>query len=515
MPCHSSCLRTLRSALTCLLIPLASLSFVSAQSSPVFTWGDQGDGTFRNPVLNADYSDPDAIRVGDDFFLIASEFHFMGMQVLHSRDLVNWRIIAQVYRRLPISPKYDEMRGYAEGTWAPTLRYHDGTYYIFVCTPHDGLFMWHAKDPAGPWSDVVTVKSVDGWEDPCPFWDDDGNAYLMHSRLRAGPLIVHKMSPDGTRLLDDGVEVYRGNVAEGPKIFKRRGWYYVSLPEGGVSKGGQVLLRAKSLYGPFERRQVLVDGSPHQGALLEVNDTESWFIGFKSTDQLGRVCHLIPVRWGDDDWPVFGDNGTTVAQSRKPSLPPTPRGLPQMSDDFSKPTLGLQWQWNHNPVDTAWSLTEHSGWLRLRGQPAAGFKAARNTLTQKLWGTTGTFEAALDASSLAPGQRAGVTFMSGDAFGWIGIVNKDGRLRVATEAVEGPELQARTIRLRAEYRGAEGTLSYSLDGKIFVELGGKISLRAGHWKGARVALFCFGEGSGFADIDAVDYRCDDVAAKRD
>src|SRR4051812_23113477 len=184
-----------------------------ARADPVLDWGDQGDGTYKNPILKSDYSDPDAIRVGDDFYLIASDFHFMGMQILHSKDLVNWRGINQIFHQFKVDPKYDQMKAYGQGTWAPSIRYHDGEFYVFVCTPQDGLFMWHAKDPAGEWSGTVTVKAVQKWEDPCPLWDDDGQAYLVHSLKGAGPIIVNKMSADGTRLLDDGVTVYEGKTA--------------------------------------------------------------------------------------------------------------------------------------------------------------------------------------------------------------------------------------------------------------------------------------------------------------
>jgi len=267
---------------------LALLFCASAAAETPLPWGDQGDGTYKNPILPADYSDPDVIRVGKDFYLVASDFHFVGIQVLHSRDLVNWQIIGQVFDRLTMDPKYDEMNGYAQGTWAPSLRYHNGIFYLYVCTPHDGLFRWTAKKPAGPWFGV-TVKTVDRWEDPCPFWDDDGQAYLVHSKLGAGPLILHKMNAEGTELLDEGVEIYRGPVAEGPKFYKRHGWYYISLPEGGVNKGGQTVLRSRAIYGPYERRVVLPDGSPHQGGIVELDNGESWFLGFKSTGSLGRV----------------------------------------------------------------------------------------------------------------------------------------------------------------------------------------------------------------------------------
>lgn len=488
---------------------LFAIALRGVAAAPILTWGDQGDGTYRNPVLYADYSDPDAIRVGDDFYLIGSEFHFMGIQVLHSRDLVNWRIVGQVFHRLAIDPKYDEMRGYAEGTWAPTLRYHDGTFYLFVCTPHDGLFMWHTKNPAGPWSDVVAVKRVDAWEDPCPFWDDDGSAYLVHSRKGAGPLILHRMSADGTQLLDDGKEIYRGPVAEGPKLFKRHGWYYISLPEGGVSTGGQTVLRSRALYGPYERRQVLVDGSPHQGALIDLDNGETWFLAFKSTAQAGRVTHLIPVRWGDDDWPVFGDAGHAVDRAKKPALPTSPIEKPQTSDDFASRELALQWQWNHNPVDNAWSLTARPGWLRLRGLPAAELKLARNTLTQKLWGERGTFAAKVDVSALAEGQRAGITFMSGHVFGPVTVTRAGHGARVEAGGASAT-VDAQTLWLRATYQGASGRLSFSTDGVNFLDVGPEVTLKFGDWKGARVALFCYGEGDGHADFDEVRYVCDDV-----
>jgi beta-xylosidase len=477
----------------------------------VLTWGDQGDGTYRNPVLKADYSDPDVIRVGDDFYLVASDFHFVGMQVLHSRDLVSWEVVGQVFSRLDMHPKYDEMNGYAQGTWAPTLRHHDGRFYVYVCTPYDGLFMWHAEDPRGPWSETVTVKAVERWEDPAPFWDDDGKAYLVHSVLGAGPLILHRMSPDGRTLLDDGVEIYRGPVAEGPKLFKRKGDYYISLPEGGVDRGGQTVLRATNLYGPWERRVVLVDGSPHQGGLVELPNGESWFIGFKSTGHLGRVCHLLPVRWGDDGWPVFGDGGRTVDRWKKPGLPSQPTRRPRTSDAFDGPALGPQWQWNHNPVSEAWSLAARPGWLRLSARPATDMTRARNTLTQKLWDDAGTFEVRLDVGSMANGQRAGLTFLSGSNFGWVGVGMAGGTRRILWEGGEGPVVGGADLWLRGRYAGDSARLEYSLDGKTFTDTGVAFPLRFAHWKGARVGLFCYGR-DGHVDVDSVRYVYGDEAS---
>lgn len=487
----------------CSLLTLIACTAVWADSP--LPWGDQGDGTYRNPILPADYSDPDVIRVGDDFYMVASEFHFAGIQILHSRDLVNWRIVGRVFDRLPMAAKYDEMKGYGEGTWAPTLRFHDGKFFLYACTPHEGLFLWTATDAAGPWFGPATVKTVDQWEDPCPFWDDDGQAYLVHGRLGAGPLILHKMSADGTQLLDDGMEIYRGPVAEGPKLFKRDGWYYISLPEGGVERGCQSILRSRAIRGPYERRVVVPDGGPHQGGIVELDSGESWFVGFKSAGHLGRVCFLQPVRW-QDGWPIFGANGRPVLAGRKPVVgqgAPTPMH-PQVSDEFDAPALQPQWQWNHNPTPDAFSRTERPGWLRIRGKPAAELALARNTLTQKLWGWSGRVEVTLDAADLSAGQRAGLAFMSGKVFAAVGVQREAGGLRVFCNGVAGPLLAGSrsTVWLRGEYRGATARLAYSLDGTTFTDADAEITLKFSQWKGARLALFCYGDGGGAADFDS-------------
>ena len=446
-------------------------------------WGDQGDGTFRNPVLNSDFSDPDILRLGNDFYLTASDFHFVGMQVLHSHDLVNWKIVGQIFNRLSMDQKYDQMRGYGQGTWAPAWGYHDGRFFVYVCTPFEGLFMWHADDPAGKWSEMVTVNKVQRWEDPCPFWNDDGQAYLIHSHKGAGPLILHKMSPDGFRLLDEGVEIYRGPTAEGPKLKKRNGWYFIFLPEGGVATGWQTVLRSRNIYGPYEARIVLPPGSPHQGGVVDLDSGETWFLGFKSTGHLGRVCHLQPVKWGSDDWPVFGDEGNAVEVWKKPDVGATyPPELPKTSDEFDSGALSPIWQWNHNPVNEAWSLTERPSWLRLRGLPADRLATARNTLTQKLWGDRGRIEILMDAANLSEGQRAGLAFISGEEFAWIGPLRKNGKLLVSWEGGEGLEI-ARQVWLRGHYDGDAAKFSYSVNGKTWIESPVTAQLKFACWKG--------------------------------
>jgi len=503
---------TVNSRLLPLLSGLLALGFglggcqsMTRRSEAPLSWGDQGDGSFRNPVLFADYSDPDLIRVGEDFYLVASEFHFMGIQILHSRDLVNWRIVGRLFDRLEIDPKYASMRAYAEGTWAPTLRYHQGRFLLYVCTPHDGLLRWSAERPEGPWT-LAVVKRVDKWEDPCPFWDEDGKAYLVHSVHGAGPLILHRMSDDGLRLLDEGVEIYRGPVAEGPKLFRREGWYYISLPEGGVEKGGQTVLRSRKLYGPYARREVLPGGSPHQGGLVDLDNGESWFIGFKSSGAFGRVAHLEPVRWGEDGWPVFGDQGSAVERARKPGLQVRPVEHPVRDDDFSARTLGLQWQWNHNPVDSAWSLSERPGWLRFHPQPAEAPRLARNTLTQKLWGPEGTVTVRLDPGRLAEGDQAGLAFLCGKDFHVVGAGRRGGRLCLLRDGTELAAWGGDVLYLKAEYIGAEARLFWSSDGRNYQAAGGSVTLRWGQWKGARIGLHSFGLGDGSADFDDFHYE---------
>ena len=493
-----------------LLIPLLLVAAGAiGRNVKILSWGDQGDGTYKNPILKADYSDPDVLRHGDDFYLIASDFHFVGIQVLHSKDLVNWEIISQVFDRLGMAPRYDEMKGYAQGTWAPTLRYHDGIFYIFVCTPSDGLFMWHARNPAGPWSETVTVKAIEKWEDPCPFWDEDGNAYLVRSQVGAGPLILHRMSVDGTRLLDEGKEIYRGPVAEGPKLFKRKGYYYISLPEGSVDKGWQTVLRSRAIYGPYERKEVFPPLSPHQGGLVDLKNGDTWFISFKSTGYLGRICYLNPVRWTEDDWPVFGDNGKPVNGWRKPAVGKTfPIRHPQSSDEFKTKRLSPIWQWNHNPVPAAWSLSARPGWLRLTAQPAESLSVARNTLTEKLWDSAGVIDIKLDARLMKDGQRAGFAFMSGSDFGWIGVGQENGRRKIMWENGEGPVLTGNEVWLRGINEGDSGRLLYSLNGTSYAETGTPFPIGFRKWKGGRIAVFSYGPNGGSADFDYIRYRYD-------
>lgn len=483
-------------------------------------WGDQGNGTYKNPVLNADYSDPDVIRVGAKYYMVASDFHFIGMQVLESSDMVNWQIVSQIYDRFDL-PGWDANQHYAGGSWAPSIRWHQGRFYVYFCTPDEGLFMSTATDARGPWEPLHCVKAVAKWEDPCPLFDDDGQAYLGRSRHRAGPIIVHKMSADGRTLLDDGVTVYTGPVAEGTKWLKRHGYYYLIIPEGGVGTGWQTVLRSKHVYGPYERRVVLEQGStnvngPHQGALVDTPDGQWWFYHFQSTPALGRVVHLQPVRW-EDDWPLIGvdydGNGigepVSVYSSPTPSKPPRREAsgrLPQTSDNFNGKRLGLQWQWCHNPDNERWSLTECKGWLTIHAQPSPDLKNARNMLTQKSMGYQGEATTVVDCRSIAAGTYAGLLCI-GREYRGIDITGEGIYLEHngEHEVVFNKKPSKVWLRVCLDVLTHQHQFYYSLDGKHFTPAGVPFAMRDGNWKGFRIGLYCYGE-SGKAQFDTFDYK---------
>jgi beta-xylosidase len=502
---------------------------------------------YTNPVLYADYSDPDVIRVGTDYFMVASSFHFApGIPILKSPDLVHWQIIGHVLPRLSFAAEYDMIAPftltdaiqrptgpglrYAGGVWAPAIRHHKGKFYVYWPTPDEGIFMATASNPVGPWSAPVTVIAEPRLEDPCPFWDDDGSAWLVHGKVGAGPLILRRMSSDGTRVLDAGMVIAEDAknlpVLEGPKLYKRRGWYYIFAPIGGVEKGPQAVGRARDIRGPYEWRTVLAPGNtailgPHQGGYVETPTGDGWFLHFNSTGAFGRIVHLQPTKW-HDDWPIMGEPVAGQTYGQPVASHPVPVAVPaarqprmQDSDEFSATTLGHQWEWNHNPVDAAWSLTARPGWLRLRALPAGHLVTARNTLTQILQGPAMTTTARLDLAAMSEGQRAGLA-MFGTRPSWIGAVREEGALRIVFSA-EGTETTAlpatsSSVQLRVRV-GADqkAGFAYSIDeGAHFTEVGPPTELRFAWWKGARPALFTYiksppgtAAGSGRIDVDWV------------
>lgn len=504
------------------------LSLFAALTPGDRNWGDQGDGTYINPVLNADYSDPDVIRVGRKFYMVASDFHFVGMQILESDDMVNWTVVTQIFDRFDL-PGWDSNSHYAGGSWAPSLRYHDGRFWVYFCTPDEGLFMTTAKRARGPWEPLCHVRDVRKWEDPCPVWDDEGNAYLGRSAHGAGPIILHRMSADGRTLLDEGDTIYQGPVAEGTKFYRKDGWWYLIIPEGGVGTGWQTALRSKNLYGPYERRIVLEQGStdingPHQGALVQglAND-EWWFYHFQEKHPMGRVVHLQPAHW-EDGWPVIGTDydgngiGEPVYRHSKPSLD-SPRlmkrskvRLPQTSDSFKRRKLSPQWQFCHNPHDAFWSLKEKRGWLTIHAQKSGTLMMAHNMLTQKCMGWSGQVTTVFDASAMEDGQRAGLLCM-GQSFYGLGLLKENGRLYLYSDvmfrAQKIKEYTGTTICVSIKYDAVDNRFQYLCgpEADALEPVGQPFSQRNGNWKGCRFGLYTYNteEDAGLVRFDSFDY----------
>lgn len=467
--------------------------------------------TYTNPIIHADYSDPDVVRTGTDYWMVASSFHAMpGIPVLHSRNLVDWELAGHVYGSLP-SAKYDRPV-HGEGSWAPAIRCYDGVYYVYFCTPEDGLFVATASDPRGPW-ELRQMADVAKWEDPCPFRDDDGSRWLLHSLHRGGPAILHRLSDDGMRLLDDGVTVYCDTVAnptlEGVKMMKRDGWYYILAPAGGVGEGWQTVLRSRSIYGPYESRRVLEQGStdvngPHQGALVDTPDgSEWWFIHFQQHGIHGRITHLQPARFTPDGWIEMGDGGEPVLSHRRPAIADDgPQLSIATSDDFSVPALGLQWQWQGNPKTDWYSLTERPGWMRLRAVSCPSEKGnlyyAPNLLLQKLPADEFTVTTVVEPHFTDSLARAGLVTM-GKEYSYIAVSNDsimvvtgrgDKRFPVALRTEAAVRNQSPRMWLRATYGDYDRvTYSYSADGERFTQLGEPLRVSPGVWVGAKTGIF--------------------------
>jgi len=527
-------------------ISMLALSLIALAQKPSLSkvWvADNGDGTYKNPILHADYSDPDAIRVGDDYYMVSSSFEDVpGLPILHSKDLINWAIVGYALKRQPPFEHFSIPR-HGEGVWAPAIRYHKGEFYLYYPDPDFGIYLTKAKAAAGPWSEPILVQGGKGLIDPCPLWDDDGKAYLVHAYAgsRAGIksiIAVKKLSADGTKTLDEGVMVYDGHeldpTIEGPKFYKRAGWYYIFAPAGGVATGWQLVLRSKNVYGPYERKVVMDQGSspingPHQGAWVTTQTGEDWFLHFQDKEAYGRVVHLQPMKWVAN-WPVIGvdkdgdGKGEPVLRYKKPAVGKTyPLQTPAESDEFNGTSTGLQWQWMANPKAT-WAFANSSnGSLRLFSDKlpdsAKNLWNAPNVLLQKFPAEEfmATTKLTFTPNTRLESERAGLVVMG---FSYAGLTlksSKDGIYLVHTlcrDAEKGrPEIEKEIMKLTGAtaylrvrvIKGAKCSFSYSVDGKTFIAAGEEFSAEVGRWKGAKLGLFCTRQtkinDSGYADVD--------------
>lgn len=508
------------------IIPLG----ISAQNYVSKVWiSDLGNGNYKNPVLYADYSDPDACRVGDDYYMTASSFNCIpGLPVLHSKDLVNWTIIGYAINSMPKDASLGEGVNHGGSVWAPTIRYHKGEFYIYYGDPDLGIFMTKAKDPAGEWEPLTLVKKGKGLIDSCPLFDDDGNVYLAHgyagSRAEIKSLLaVTRLTPDGKKAVGESKIIYDGHdidpTIEGPKFYKRNGYYYIFAPAGGVATGWQVAMRSKDIFGPYERKIVMEQGNtaingPHQGAWIDTQTGEDWFLHFQDVGALGRIMHLQPMVW-KNDWPVIGEDrdgdgcGNPVLTYKKPDVGKTyPIVTPVESDEFNTNELGLQWQSHANPQSWWYFTNQEKGCLSLYSVPVADdYKSlwdVPNLLLQKTPAPsfTATMKLTFRPDSRFYGERTGLVVMGID-YALLSFENtKEGFLLSQNECInaekgntestnESVTLKDGTIFLRVKLsRDGTCSFSYSADDKKYARLGKDFKAKEGKWIGAKIGTFC-------------------------
>ena len=497
-------------------------------------WGDQGNGTYCNPVIPADYSDIDAIRVGNDYYAYSSTFQYSpGVIILHSSDLVNWRILAHAVDDLTrIGPDlgWQRMNRYGRGVWAGSIRYHQGQFWIYFCTPNEGLFMVRTTsgNPAGPWTPVHCLWRVSGWDDPCSFWDDDGQGYVVMSNFSGGYKIhLFKLTPDGRNIIhSSGRVIHQSRGSEANKLYKINGYYYHLYSQ--VEREGRVVMmdRSRNIYGPYKTRQLddvnpRIDREPNQGGLVQIPSGEWYFLTQQGTGGHwdGRTMCLLPVTWVDN-WPIIGrvgadGRGQMVWEAKKP-VNGFPLAQPQSSDDFNNPKLGVQWEWNYQPRADKWSLTQRPGFLRLHAfKPLqrGNLLKAGNTLTQRVMGVPkNNATMRMEISAMANGQQAGLCHFSARP-GAVGVIQQRGirRLfhRMNNKITTGPVITGDVVYLRStwDYQGVSH-FSYSLHGNDFTPFAPPYQLIWSFYRGDRLGIFSFNDQSeaGFIDVDWFTYH---------
>ena len=530
---------------------LIALAFATACSNSVTfapdRSSDNGDGTFTNPVLWSDCPDPDLIRVGDDYYLVTTTMHLMpGAPIMHSKDLVNWETVSYVFDKLEETPFYNLDGGtvYGRGQWATSLRYKDGRFFAYF-TPND-------QPPKG-WVYSTTDPKTEKWElysvlphfhDASMFFDDNGKAYMVY-----GTGMIRELKPDLTGVLEGGLDMKlferdkeENNLLEGSRMLKKDGKYYllmISWPRGGIRR--EVCYRADKIEGPYEKKVILetpfggLGAGVAQGTIFDTPEGDWYGFIFQDRDGLGRAPMLIPCTWVDG-WPILGDENGKVPERMKKPIQGYPVKSVTQSDDFSSDKLGLRWQWNHNPIDDAWSLTERPGYLRLKtNNVVESIYTARNTITQRMEGPQSTATVCIDLKGMKEGDVAGFSAFNSDA-AILGITMKDGaktlaltkesvRLHPRSKAVLDVKKEVVTevplkkdkiwLRIDADFRPGDtrdiAKLWYSLDGKQWNRIGEDYKMRF-DWQrffmGTKFAIFNYATqaAGGYVDVDYFDYE---------
>jgi beta-xylosidase len=535
-------------------LALIALLAACATGAQAQTWTpDNGDGTYINPLFYEEFSDPDLIRVGEDFYLTGTTMHSMpGLPVLHSRDLVNWKLLGYAMQRLDLGPEFrleDGRNVYGQGLWAPSFRYHDGTFYIFSNVNKHTTQVFSARNPAGPWQHRAMKRAL---HDLSVLFDDDGKAYAIWGYRSIKLAQLNEALDDIVPGTEREIIAESAGMGEGLHFYKIDGRYFI-VSAWYAGRMRMPAARAEKIDGPYEVNQaisidedfglpagnrltdawarkppfVIQPGDPkatgkislHQGGIVQTPLGEWWGFSMMDYNSLGRVTALSPVTW-HEGWPYFGLPGNLGRTPRTWVKPKTsgvhPVTVPFVrDDDFSGPAPANVWQWNHVPVDGAWRLS--AGALRLNALPATSLWDARNTLTQRSIGPRSSPIAVLDTSAMRDGDVAGLALFN-RPYAWIGVERMAGKTRVAqldeqTGRVERHELDGTKIWLRADcdYLTERARFSWSLDGRKYTPMGEPVTLvfQLGTFQGIRYSLFAYnttGANGGTAAFDSFEVR---------
>lgn len=549
------------------LLALSLLIAASGAAQSMSWTADNGNGTYTNPLMYDEFSDPDVIRVGDDYYLAGTTMHSVpGLVILHSRDLVNWENVSYCFDRFDFDDDAFSLRNgkeiYGQGIWAPCIRYNDGKFYLYSNINGKGLQCYVADKIDGPWKHINMEGRI---YDLSVLFDDDGKVYAIHGY---GEVKCTELKPDMSGPVEgtERVIIPEGSaVGEGHHMYKIDGMYYLVSTD--YAPNGRTLCsRSSSIWGPYETRvitadetfgyhaapmtqingRIMPDGYPvsvampdpdktacaniHQGGIVATPDGQWWALLMMDFHSIGRTVTLAPVTW-QDGWPMVGLEGNPGRAPRTWLKPSTaardtekPHAPYERSDNFDGPALGRVWQWNHNPDDRMWSLTKQ-GKLRLRTMPAEQLMWARNTLTQRAIGPVSVTTVELDASRLKDGDVAGLGNINVPC-SWAGVVKRDGRLTLRrfeqlgndTLDVDVPLDNGRVwLRFTGDFDNDRGRYSYSTDGSTFTDLGDDmvLSYQLITFQGARMSLFAFntlGRNGGYAEFD--NFTVDEPKADR-
>ena len=545
----------------------AQKKLVTQQQPGRMTWSaDNGNGTYTNPLFYDEFSDPDIIRVGEDYYLAGTTMHSVpGLVVLHSKDLVNWEFSSYCFDRFDDSDDFNLRNGkeaYGQGIWAPAIRYHNGKFYIFSNINGHGLQVYISDSAKGPWKHHQIKGDI---YDLSVLFDDDGKIYAIH---KYGNVTVTELKPDLSGPVEGSSKVVipEGNaMGEGHHIYKINGMYYI-LSADYSPMGRMQCARSKSIWGPYETcviseresfgysaawtvnnvglgRPVPEDGfkfknnkpsdetlicsTIHQGGIVQAPDGKWWGVSMQDFNAVGRTVCLSPVTWVDG-WPYFGlekNLGRSPRTWFKPNdVIKTPVATYDRCDDFSGKTFKPIWQWNHNPNDKMWSLNrERKGWLRLHSMPAKQLLWAKNSLTQRAIGPVSYTSVKLDASKLKAGDEAGLGAIN-MPYASLGVVKTDKGLALRCydqntnkEVVKPLDKRVVWLRLWGDYDKSQLQYSYSLDGKNWENIGGQMisPYQLKTFQGVRVALYAFNTknaNGGVADFD--DFKVEEPMADR-